>query len=435
MRTKTYFIQTFGCAMNEYDSERMAAAAESRGFIPCEAASCADLIIYNTCSVREKPQTKISSYLGRARIYKERKPDIIVGITGCVAQQEGEALLERFKTVDFVAGTDAVSRMGDIIDKALSGIRFADTGETSKVFSIGEFNRRPSVTAGVTVMKGCENFCSYCIVPFVRGKELSRKPDEILKEVERLADKGVREICFLGQNVNSYGRDLSCETDFSDLLKMADRIPSINRIRFMTSHPKDFSEKMIHTIAECEKVCRYIHLPLQSGSDRILKAMNRKYTLKEYMDKLDLARKIMPDAGFSSDFITGFPGETEEDFNDTLKAVGYAEYEHIFAFNYSPRPGTAAEQMGDTVPDEVKNERLTRLFELHGRISDARLPGFVGTETEVLVTERKEAGVFTGCNTCGRNVNFISDTDMEPGELARVKITEARRGGFFGILV
>ena len=435
MHMKTYFIQTFGCAMNEYDSERIAAAAESRGFVQGESASASDLIIYNTCSVREKPYTKISSYLGLARIYKEKNPNVIVGITGCVAQQEGEVLLKRFKVIDFVAGTDAVSGMGEIIDRALSGSRFCDIGRIGENFSISQFERKPSVSAYVTIMKGCENFCSYCIVPFVRGKELSRKPSEILDEIKRMADIGVKEICLLGQNVNSYGRNIACGVDFSDLLKMVDKIPSIKRIRFMTSHPKDFSEKMMHTIVECEKVCRYIHLPLQSGSDRILAAMNRKYTLKEYLAKLDLARKIMPDMSFSSDFIVGFPNETEEDFKSTLEAIGYAKYDRVFAFNYSVRPGTAAEQMGDTVPDEVKHERLARLFEFHGQISDGRLSDFIGTESKVLVTGRKKDGVFIGYNECSRQVIFTSDMDIELGRLVRVKIMEAKRGGFSGMLL
>lgn len=437
MRTKTYFIQTFGCAMNEYDSERIASVAESRGYIPCKEASEADLIIYNTCSVREKPYIKLASYLGLAKIYKKTNPHLIVGVTGCIAQQDGDALLKQFKTVDFVVGTDALPRIGSIIDKALEGNRLADTEKTKDNFTIAEFNRKPSIRANVTIMKGCENFCSYCIVPFVRGKEQSRKPDEIIDEVKRLADNGVKEICFLGQNVNSYGKELSCGTDFSDLLKMAEKIPSITRIRFVTSHPKDFSEKMVHTIAESSKICRLIHLPLQSGSDRILKAMNRKYTCAEYFKKIDYARKIMPDIGFTSDFITGFPGETEEDFTQTLAAVKYVDYEQIFAFNYSPRPGTAAERMGDTIDYQVKNSRLTRLFKLQEQLHNSRFEKLNGMETTVLVLEQLEKDgeiSYLGVNTYNRNITFTSEKPVVLGDLVTVKISKTR-GGISGVRI
>lgn len=436
MKTKTYFIQTFGCAMNEYDSERIASVAESKGYIPCQNSNEADLIIYNTCSVREKPYVKLSSYLGQARIYKETNKDLIVGITGCIAQQDGNELLKRFKMVDFVVGTDALSRLDTILDAAISGNRVADIEENnSGEYTLAAFSRKKSISANVTIMKGCENFCSYCIVPFVRGKERSRNPKEILDEIKRLADDGVKEVCLLGQNVNSYGKELSDNVDFSDLLAMVAKIPLIKRIRFITSHPKDFSEKMIHTIAEHQKICKYIHLPLQSGSDKILEAMNRNYTCKEYLNKIDYTKKIIPNIAFTSDFITGFPGETEEDFLETIKAVKYVNYDQIFAFNYSVRPKTAAEKLGDTVDYNVKNERLSRLFKVQEELFNERLTNMVNNEVELLVKYKKEDNLYVGSNEAGKSVYFSSEDTINTGEFVKVKITEASRKGIKGSLI
>lgn len=285
MSSKHYFIYTFGCAMNEYDTERIAASLEARGYIPSDTVDDSDFIVLNTCSVREKPQAKILSYLGQIKLLKEKRPDMIVGVSGCVAQQEGDKFLKNNKVINFVMGTDAVSHIDDIIDRALNGERFADTEVDSSSFSISSFNRKDKIAANVTIMKGCNNFCSYCIVPYVRGREVSRTPEEIINEVKSLVSKGVKEVCLLGQNVNSYGRNLSKKIDFPDLLSLVNKVEGLERIRFVTSHPKDFSDKMIYAMAENDKVCRYLHLPLQSGSNQILKAMNRRYTYEEYKEK------------------------------------------------------------------------------------------------------------------------------------------------------
>ena len=437
MQTKHYFIYTFGCAMNEYDTERIASALESKGYIPSDKVEDSDFIVLNTCSVREKPQVKILSYLGQIRLLKEKKPDMVVGITGCVAQQEGDKFLKNNKVVNFVMGTDAISHIDSIIERALNGERFADTNVDSSSFSISNFNRKDMIAANVTIMKGCNNFCSYCIVPYVRGREVSRPSIEIVNEIKSLVDKGVKEVCLLGQNVNSYGKNLSEDIDFPKLLSVVNKIDGLERIRFVTSHPKDFSEAMINAMAENEKVCRYLHLPLQSGSNSILKAMKRHYTYEEYKTKIELARKIMPDIEFSSDFIVGFPNETDDDFNDTLNAVKEIGYDRIFAFNYSPRPGTKAFEIEDNIPAGVKSERLNNLFALQDSLYDKRLPEMQGITTQVLVTEIDDSKEYPyyGLNIYNRKVAFSSKNKLEYGSLVNVVINTAKRNCMYGVEV
>lgn len=437
MTTKHYFIYTFGCAMNEYDTERIAAALESKGYIPSDKVEDSDFIVLNTCSVREKPQVKILSYLGQIRLLKEKNPNMIVGISGCVAQQEGDKFLKNNKVVNFVMGTDAISHIDDVIERAINGERFADTNVDSSTFSISSFNRKDKIAANVTIMKGCNNFCSYCIVPYVRGREVSRPSVEIVNEIKSLIDKGVKEVCLLGQNVNSYGRNLSEDIDFPKLLSIVNKIDGLERIRFVTSHPKDFSISMINAMAENEKVCRYLHLPLQSGSNKILKDMNRRYTYEDYKGKIELARKIMPDIEFSSDFIVGFPNETDEDFNDTLKAVEEIGYDRIFAFNYSPRPGTKAFDIEDNIPANIKSERLNTLFALQDNLYDKKLPAMKGITTQVLVTEIDETKEFPyyGLNIYNRKVAFSSKNKIEYGSIVNVLVDNAKRNCMYGIEV
>ena len=437
MTTKHYFIYTFGCAMNEYDTERIAAALEAKGYIPSDKVNDSDFIVLNTCSVREKPQVKILSYLGQIRLLKEKNPNIIVGISGCVAQQEGNKFLKNNKVVNFVMGTDAISHIDNIIERAINGERFADTYIDSSSFSISNFNRKDKIAANVTIMKGCNNFCSYCIVPYVRGREVSRPSTEILNEIKSLIDKGAKEVCLLGQNVNSYGKNLSEDINFPKLLSMVNKIDGLERIRFVTSHPKDFSINMINAMAENEKVYRYLHLPLQSGSNIILKAMNRKYTYEDYKEKIELARKIMPDIEFSSDFIIGFPNETDEDFNATLKAVEEIGYDRIFAFNYSPRPGTKAFDIEDNVPANVKSERLNTLFTFQASLYDKKLTEMKGITTQVLVTDIDETKEYSyyGLNIYNRKVAFSSKNKLEYGSIVNVLIDTAKRNCMYGIEV
>lgn len=437
MTTKHYFIYTFGCAMNEYDTERIAAALEAKGYIPSDKVNDSDFIVLNTCSVREKPQVKILSYLGQIRLLKEKNPNIIVGISGCVAQQEGNKFLKNNKVVNFVMGTDAISHIDNIIERAINGERFADTYIDSSSFSISNFNRKDKIAANVTIMKGCNNFCSYCIVPYVRGREVSRPSTEILNEIKSLIDKGAKEVCLLGQNVNSYGKNLSEDINFPKLLSIVNKIDGLERIRFVTSHPKDFSINMINAMAENEKVYRYLHLPLQSGSNIILKAMNRKYTYEDYKEKIELARKIMPDIEFSSDFIIGFPNETDEDFNATLKAVEEIGYDRIFAFNYSPRPGTKAFDIEDNVPANVKSERLNTLFTFQDSLYDKKLTEMKGITTQVLVTDIDETKEYSyyGLNIYNRKVAFSSKNKLEYGSIVNVLIDTAKRNCMYGIEV
>lgn len=432
--SRHYFIYTFGCAMNEYDTERIASSLEARGYIPSDNPEDSDFIVFNTCSVREKPQAKILSYLGQIRILKEKKPDIIVGVSGCVAQQEGDFFLKNNKVVNFVMGTDAVGHVDEVIERAIRGERFVDTAVDTESFSIKSFNRKEKVNANVTIMKGCDKFCSYCIVPYVRGREVSRNPQEIVDEIKKLIDNGVKEVCLLGQNVNSYGKNLAEKIDFADLLTIVNGIDGLERIRFVTSHPKDFSDRMIQAMADNSKVCRYLHLPLQSGSDRILKQMNRKYTYDEYRERIEKARKLMPDIEFSSDFIIGFPDETEEDFMMTMKAVEEIGYDRIFAFNYSPRPNTRAYKMEDNVPHEVKSERLNKLFELQDSLYDKRLPSMKGLNTEVLITGIDESKDYPyyGLNVYNRKVAFSSKNKLEYGKIVTVNIEEAKRNCMYG---
>ena len=374
---------------------------------------------------------------GQIRLLKEKNPNIIVGISGCVAQQEGNKFLKNNKVVNFVMGTDAISHIDNIIERAINGERFADTYIDSSSFSISNFNRKDKIAANVTIMKGCNNFCSYCIVPYVRGREVSRPSTEILNEIKSLIDKGAKEVCLLGQNVNSYGKNLSEDINFPKLLSMVNKIDGLERIRFVTSHPKDFSINMINAMAENEKVYRYLHLPLQSGSNIILKAMNRKYTYEDYKEKIELARKIMPDIEFSSDFIIGFPNETDEDFNATLKAVEEIGYDRIFAFNYSPRPGTKAFDIEDNVPANVKSERLNTLFTFQDSLYDKKLTEMKGITTQVLVTDIDETKEYSyyGLNIYNRKVAFSSKNKLEYGSIVNVLIDTAKRNCMYGIEV
>lgn len=431
---KGYFIYTFGCAMNEYDTERMAASLEAAGYIPVSDIKEAQFIILNTCSVREKPQAKILSYLGQIRILKEENPDIIVGVSGCVAQQEGKNFLKGNKTVNFVMGTDAISRMDMIVRRAAAGERFSDTDIDKDGFSVSEFSRKQRVAANVTVMKGCDNFCSYCIVPYVRGREVSRSSGEIISEIISLVEKGVKDVCLLGQNVNSYGKNLSEEIDFPKLLGMVNKIDGLERIRFVTSHPKDFSEKMIYAIAENDKVCRYLHLPLQSGSDKILNLMNRGYTFGDYKEKIEKARRVMSDIKLSSDFIIGFPEETEDDFNMTAEAVKEIGYDRIFAFNYSPRPNTSAFNMDDNVPAPIKSARLNKLFEIQDALYDKRLAEDIGSVSRVLISDIDMKGEYRygGLNEYNRKVAFSSENELECGNIVNVIIRSAKRNCMYG---
>lgn len=392
MKTKYLYINTIGCQMNVYDSDKIANSLLSLNYKATENLKKADLIIVNTCAIREKAEQKVFSFLGRLAGLKRKKPGLIIGVGGCVAQQEGKKILERVPYLDVVFGTHAIPRLPEIVERVeLKKSRIVDIGMTDQIVEIesvadslenGPKDRK--VSDFVTIMQGCDNFCTYCVVPYVRGRETSRSPEKIVNEIEGLVNSGVREVTLLGQNVNSYGKKEGL-CSFSELLALVNEIDGILRIRFTTSHPKDLSDDLIYAFKENEKLCRHIHLPVQSGSDRVLKRMNRKYTRALYLEKIDKLRNICPDISITSDFITGFPGETKADFKETLDLIKTVEYEGLFAFKYSDRPNAKATLFAQKIPDQEKKERLKKLLDLQEVISRKKNQALVGSTQEILV--------------------------------------------------
>lgn len=440
---KRVYLKTFGCQMNENDSEKMLILLEDE-YEPTEKPEEADLIIVNTCSVREKPQHKVYSEVGRYKSFKVKKPELLIGITGCVAQQEGENLLKRLPFVDFVLGTQGFYLIREVLkqvkrDKKPVVLTPLDPGFKPPLVLPSDrlFSRERRVKALVTIMQGCDNFCSYCIVPYVRGREVSRPPEEILKEIEALTKQGVREVTLLGQNVNSYGLKEKKYPDFPELLNLISQVEGIWRIRFTTNHPKDLSEKLIKVMAENPKVCHHIHLPLQAGSNKILRKMNRKYTKEEYLLKVEKLKNAVPDVAITSDIIVGFPGETREDFEETLEMLKTVRYHEIFSFKYSDRPFTAAQKMEEKVPEEERERRLRLVQELQAQITQEIYQSYVGKEVEVLVEgpSVKSDKMLTGRTSTNVIVNFTSPRLDLIGALVRVRIEEAGKHSLKGTYV
>lgn len=427
-RKKKLGFITLGCQMNKHDSEWIAGVLSDTHEVT-EEHSQADLLVINTCAVRDKAEQKFSSLLGRLRPLKKQNQKMIIGVAGCVAQEHGEALAKKEPMVDMVFGPRTISKVPEML------LRFEQTGKTQvDVSDHGGFDdypmaRQSSVSAWVSIMQGCDNFCSYCIVPYARGRERSRPADSIVSEVSRLAAEGFVEITLLGQNVNSYGKGLPEETDFPRLLARINAIEGIRRIRFVTSHPKDLSRGLVDAMADLEKVCPSLHLPLQSGSGRILKLMNRGYTAEEYFEKVDLLRSRVPGMALTSDIIVGFPGETEEDFQMTVDALERVRYDNIFLFKYSPRPGTAATKLTDPEVDKVAvGERFTQLMENQNAISRQVYEGWVGRQVEILVEGPSRNNPSKGSGRTKENlmVHFMSDNDYT-GKFIRVSINHAGR--------
>jgi tRNA-2-methylthio-N6-dimethylallyladenosine synthase len=429
-----FYIRTFGCQMNEHDSERMAGLLIRHGLLPAATPEEADVLILNTCSVREKPDHKAFSELGRLELIKRREPGRILGIAGCVAQSERERLLRRFPAVDFVLGTRSLHDLWELLIAVQQKQRPAALSLTRKepLPPLREGRTHP-VKAWVTATVGCDNFCSYCIVPYVRGREYSRSVEEILAEVRDLAARGYREVALLGQNVNSYGRDLEKSTTFAGLLRVIDAVEELARIRFFTSHPKDLSDELIAAMAELPKVCEQLHLPAQSGSSRILEGMRRGYTREEYLEKIRRLREAVPEVALSSDFIVGFPGETEEDFAQTMDLVEQVRYDQFFSFMYSPRPHTLAAKLPDDVPPAVKARRLEHLQSRQREISAEQSQKLLGTVQEVLVEgdSRRDSGMDTGRTRCNRVVNILG-LKCVPGSLASVHIEDVYANSLLG---
>lgn len=437
---KKFYLETFGCQMNVVDSERIVDLLGDIGYRRVDEAAEADLILLNTCSVRDKAERKVYGHLGRFKPLKDENPSLILGVGGCVAQQEGERLLDKVAYLDLVFGTHNVHRLPQMVRAVEEGrgrhlaTEFLDHETRLQLFpsrSDGD-----SVTRFVTVMQGCDNFCSYCIVPHVRGRELSRPSGDILGEVRQLADRGVREVTLIGQNVNSYGGKEEAEISFAELLARIGEVGGIERIRFTTSHPKDLSDELIAAFGSLDKLCKHIHLPVQSGSDRILEKMNRGYGREQYLEKVDRLKVICPQIRLSSDIIVGFPGESETDFEQTLALVEEVRYADAFTFLYSPRPGTAAAELADDLDPAARQVRFDRLLETQGAISAATWQGDVGAVLPVLVEgeSRLGEGQLYGRTTWNRIVNFAGDPALV-GTIVPVRITRSYRNSQLGELV
>ena len=424
-----YHVTTFGCQMNAHDSERIKGTLESLGFGEAVSPDEADVLVFNTCTIREKPDQRFAAHMGNAKARKERDPETIVAVGGCYAEAQRERLFELYPHVDVAFGPGTIPHLADWIGANGQGVARGRFGTgAGRSFSAGlPMHRERRFQAWVQVSMGCNSVCAYCIVPAVRGRETSRRPGEILAEVTRLAEEGVREITLLGQNVNSWGRDLApgLRTEFGELLRACDAVEGIERIRFTSPHPKDFRDPVIAAIAECDAICEHVHLPLQSGSTRILKAMRRTYSRERYLRLVEKLRAAIPDLALGTDIIVGFPGETEADFRETLEVVEEVRYDSAFTFVYSPRQGTEAAAMPEQVPDEVKRERMERLVGLVQRIAAERNAERVGRVEEVLVEgpSRTDRALLRGRTRRNTTANFSGTA--APGELAHVRIEDA----------
>jgi tRNA-2-methylthio-N6-dimethylallyladenosine synthase len=439
MQHSKVFIKTFGCQMNEYDSLRILKSLETAGYTSAASYEDASVILLNTCSVREKAEVKVYSELGRLKQLKKRNPQLIIGIGGCVAQQEGKTLLQKYPQLDLVFGTHAIPKVSQL----LSRIK-----DTRKKMVFTEMNgaeiypadlympEEKQLTAFVSIMQGCENYCSYCIVPFVRGPERSREAAAIVSEVARLAERGVKEVTLLGQNVNSYGKTLTPPQTFPELLHAVNEINGLERIRFVTSHPRDLSPELIQAFKNLDKLCEHIHLPLQSGSDRILERMNRTYTAAEYLHKVAALRAAVPDISITSDMIVGFPGESKQDFLDTLDVVGSAGFDDLFFFRYSDRKGTAASQLPEKVPYDIMIERLETLKEMQQKISIKKNQMVIGQTLPVLFEScsKRSPEHLAGRTRTNKMVNCKAPADLM-GTTALVKIERAHIHSLSGKLI
>ena len=427
------YMRTFGCQMNEYDSERMEGLLARDGYDYVHTAEDAGIIIINTCSIREKPEEKTYSEIGRYRELKEKHPDLIIIVSGCVAQQKATEIIERFPIVDAIIGTHQVGEISDIVKKIREGMGPIVAIDFSDECRIDSFPRRQgSISAFVTITQGCNNFCSYCIVPFVRGRESSRTSSEIIGEIEALVAGGTVEITLLGQNVNSY-RDPERGLDFPELIERVSDIPGVRRLRFTTSHPKDLSDRLVDAFRSIQTLCSHIHLPLQSGSSRVLAAMNRKYTKEEYLDKIDALRSVRKDLAVTTDIIVGFPGETIGDFEETLKVMEQVRFDGAYSFKFSPRPNTKAASIEDMIDDEEKSRRLAILQELQKEHTLLTNRLHVDTIKEVLATgtSLRNPDVITGRSVHNKVVNFTGRYE-DIGSLIPVKIIEARNNSLLG---
>lgn len=426
-------VQTFGCQMNARDSEKLLGILQEIGYEPTESEE-ADIVVYNTCTVRENANLRVYGRLGQLRGLKRKNPHMIIALCGCMMQEKEvvEKIQKSYSFVDVVFGTYNIFKLAELLyNRWESGKMVIDIWDSQKqvVEELPTVRKFP-FKSGVNIMYGCNNFCTYCIVPYVRGREKSREPRDIIREIERLADDGVKEIMLLGQNVNSYGKTLDNPVSFAQLLKEIEKIDGIKRIRYMTPHPKDFCEELLDVMSQSSKICNHIHFPLQSGSTRLLKAMNRQYTKEQYLNWVDKIREKLPDVSLTTDIIVGFPGETEEDFEDTLDVVRKAQFDSAYTFIYSKRTGTPAASMENQIPEDVVKERFNRLLETVGEVSHSISARYENTDTQVLVEslDDHEPGLVTGRMTNNMLVHFPGTADMI-GKLVDVRLTECK--GFY----
>ena len=439
-RPVKYNIETFGCQMNENDSERLSGMLSEMGYSECFKRAESDLIIFNTCCVRENAEQKVYGHLGALKKLKEKNPGLIIAICGCMMQQPEvvEHIKKVYRHVDIVFGTHNLYKFPELLSNAIeTGNTVIDVWDsTGSIAENMPITRKDNLKAWVTVMYGCNNFCSYCIVPYVRGRERSRSIEDVKNEVTKLAAEGCKEITLLGQNVNSYGKDLEGEFSFAGLLRELNTVEGIERIRFMTSHPKDLSDELIYAMRDCEKVCQQLHLPVQAGSTKILEDMNRRYTKEQYLALLDKVRQNIPGIGLSTDIIVGFPGETDEDFAETLDVIKQARFDMAYTFLYSKRTGTPAAKNPDQVPEEVKKERFERLLELQNSISREINDELLGKEVEILVEglSKSSKTTYTGRTRENKIVNFKGSPELV-GKLVKVKIDTVQTWSLLGKLI
>lgn len=435
---KFYKIITYGCQMNVHESEKLAGILSSRGFLETTDETQADVIVFNTCCIRENAENTARGNIGALKQLKKERKDLIIAVGGCMTQQTGagEDLLKKFPYVNFVFGTHNLNSFGDMLDVAIKERKHGKLyfSEHSTIDECVPMKRDSRVSAWVNIIYGCNNFCSYCIVPYVRGRERSRKIEEIISEVKSLIACGYKEITLLGQNVNSYGNDLCDGTNFALLLKKINSLDGDFRVRFMTSHPKDMNREVIDVIASSTKICHSIHLPIQSGSNAVLKSMNRKYTVEHYLDIVSYIKDKLPDCGITTDIMVGFPGETDSDFEDTMKIVEKVRYSGAFTFVYSPRKGTPAAKM-EQIDKEITKERIVRLVNRQNQIVKEESEKFVGKTYKVLCEDLypKREGYCCGRTDNGRLVNFKCEND-KIGTFLNVTIKSVKSSALIGVL-
>jgi tRNA-2-methylthio-N6-dimethylallyladenosine synthase len=425
---RRYHVTTFGCQMNAHDSERIKGMLEELGLGEAPSQEEADVLVFNTCTIREKPDQKFAAHLAQAAAVKGRDPDKVIAVGGCYAEAQRERLFQLYPYVDVAFGPGSIPHLGEWLGAGGLGVARGRFGLDERAFA-GELpmHRERTFQAWVQISMGCNSKCAYCIVPAVRGREVSRRPGEVVAELTTLAAEGVREVTLLGQNVNSWGRDLAPDlrTEFGELLRACDAVEGIDRIRFTSPHPKDFRRPVIEAMAECDAVCEHAHLPLQSGSSRILKAMRRTYDRERYLRLVGELRAAIPDLALTTDLIVGFPGETDEDFRETLEAVEEVGFDSAFTFVYSPRAGTEAAAMADQIPEDVKRERIERLIDVVQRVAAARNAERIGQVEEVLVESpsRTDPTLLRGRTRRNTTVNFAGTA--APGDLVEVRIDNA----------